>query len=510
MYIERHADLQKAAWQQVLQILRHRLADVLSECQVREKQHDDFLANQTDDLLAKHTAELRDDVDRAEAIMTEVQAVRQREAAGLEMLRRVWQGTQRMKRYVYRQGLPMGEVDRLLAQKWAHNFGASDYWISAMESARCAELVALGIYRELYGNVEDLSILQRTAPSDTRWQAADIDAVGRWVDVKNAHRSFSSRKSYSEHRVKCLKSDRLNRDVAVSGFLSMYIADGEVGSGEQVVWLGETTLGIIESLRSKFETHYLQLDFSGQSAIRIPPWLFEYPPECYAERDAALASVRSRGFILPRSACPLGLLVLADRIARPLPRDLLSEESLALSRRLLPGATPTRPVLFLHVLDRFCRTTLDGVPFPLNELRQILSSEECDKATPLGVLDPLETVNELLDVLGSVAECCAQHAVAFTSFRMTGAGIFQGRRNGGKWQTIFAYCGGWRRSPNVKCGQSPLFMGKNDQCACGKLVCHTCGYCDKDCPQCSPRQEGWPTRPHHADHGDESSARPCG
>jgi hypothetical protein len=505
-YIKEHAN----DWQTVFVLLQRSLDDARSECQVQKERHDVFLAHELEDRLTTYIAELRDVVTCAGAIVTAVQVVRERETAAVEAVRKVWQGTQGVRRLVDRRGTHLDEDDRSLAGDWARQWrdsGGSDYWITgAMESARCAELVALDIYRELYGEVEDLSILQKVAPiSDPRWQTADIDAAGRWIDVKNARRSFSSRNSYSEHCVKRFKSGQGNRQVVVSGFLSPYLTDGGIGTGEQVVWPGETTLEIIKSLRDQFETDYLQLNFYSKWTSRIPPWLFEYPRECYAERDAALVSGRSHRFNLPRSDCPLGFLLLTSRVEPSFPEGPLSEEVLALTRRIGAGSTPTRPMLFLHVLDRFCRTARDEVPFPSEALRQILFSagphslSECTHdTTPLAVLDPLETVKELLDVLGRVAECCARRAVAFTSFRLAGAGVFQGRCSDGTWQTIFAYCGGWRKLPNggkVKCGQSPLFLGQDDPCdGRGKLVCHMCGYCSESeiCPRCSPRQAGWP------------------
>jgi hypothetical protein len=322
------------------------------------------------------------------------------------------------------------------------------------------------------------------------------------VDVKNARRSFSSPNSYSEHCVKRFKSDQHNRQVLVSGFLSPYLTGGGIGMGEQVVWLGETTLGSIEELRRQFETDYFQLDLSSKWAIRIPPWLFDYPPECYAERDAAIASARSPGFILPRCDLPIGMLVLAGQVGHPSLEDPSSEEAAALSRRIGTGSVPTRPTLFLHVLDRFCILTRAGLPFPADALRRILFPPdssvlaECsDATTPLAVLDPLNTVKELLDVLEKVAETCAERAVAFTSFRLVGSGVFQGRRDSCNWHTIFAYCGGWRKLGNggrVKCGQNPLFLGQNEPCGeCGKLVCHECGYCSERCSLCSFRQADW-------------------
>lgn len=272
---------------------------------------------------------------------------------------------------------------------------------------------------------------------------------------------------------------------------------------EPIVWLGETTLGAIENLRRAFEADYLQIDISGQWSTLLPPWIFEYPPECYADRDAALTSVRSPEFLLPRATCTPGLLVLAGRVAPAAPEDTVHREAILLSRRLAAEAFLTRPVLFLHILDRFCRCLRGGVPFPDAALREILFAAgspthggSAAATTPLALFDPLGTVPELLDVLGCVAERCADRAVSFTSFRLAGARVLQGRQGHDRWQTIYAYCGGWRRLRNgrtVKCGQSPLFLGQNDSCACGKLVCQTCGYCGRMCPSCSPRQAEWVT-----------------
>src|SRR5713226_3563520 len=172
-----------------------------------------LLAHEFEDRLAVHVAELRDAVAHAKAITTEMQTARDRETASVEAVRKVWQGTQCVKRYVNNDGAVLDEDDRSLAADWARDFEGSDYWIGAMESARCAELVALDIYRQIYGEVEDLSILQKLAPSDTRWKAADIDTAGRWIDVKNARRSFSSPTSYSEHCVKRFKSGQGDHQV---------------------------------------------------------------------------------------------------------------------------------------------------------------------------------------------------------------------------------------------------------------------------------------------------------
>jgi hypothetical protein len=475
--------------------LHQRRETALSERRVLKEQHDVLRAHKLEEQLRDSITELRDALTDAKSIIAEGQQALERETAAVQLVGGVWQGTFGVSRYVYREGRTfLREDDKWLARQWASSIKGEKYAISAMDSARCAELVALDIYRELYGQVEDLSILQKRAPADIRWKTADIDAAGRLVDIKNARRSFSSPNSYSEHCVKQFKQGSRNSQVIVSGFLSPHRRETRLGRFEAIVWLGETSLGTIESLRLQFETDYLELDLSGKGANRIPPWLFDYPEKCYAERDRALAQGRAPSFVLPRTDCPLGFLVLADRVEQSSSGDTLLEEALALARRIRANGTATRPVLFLHVLDRFCCTAREGVSFPSSALRQILFSAKAPvppncslAAAPLAVFDPLETVRELLEVLERVADRCAKRAIAYTSFKLVGTGILRGRRKGGKWQTIFGYCGGSRRLQNgqiVKCGQCPLYLGQNEPCeTCGNLVCHAkgCGYCSKKC-----------------------------
>jgi hypothetical protein len=512
---------QARLWRTILDLLQRNLDIAFSERRVQKERHDDSLTREFMPLLTPHIAQLREAMAVSQGIITEVQAANERETASIEGVRAIWLGTQHAERYANRAGAIMDDVDKSLAADWARHHQGSPFWIGAMKSARRAELVALRLYQEIYGDSKDLSILQNRDPSDEQWKIADIETGGRWIDVKNACRSLSSRESYSEHLVKKFKEYQPNCEVVVSGFLSPYHKEPNlemtdevfvdpcpVETTEKVVWLGETTEGAINRLKGQFETDYLKLDLSVfetdylkpdrsvKGAKRIPPWLFDYPPECYAQRDAALSCGRSPDFILPRSDCPLGFLTLVGRVEQSFPECRLSEEALAINRRIAAGATLTRPMLFLHIMDRFCRSTREKAPFPANDLRQILFPAtspflaECSTpTTPLAVLDPLETVKELLDVLEKVANTCAQRAIAFTTFRLAGRGVFQGRWNGENWQTIFAYCGGWRTKPIGKCGQSPLFLGQNNSCEiCSKLVCHTCGYCSETCQHCLPRQ----------------------
>jgi hypothetical protein len=519
-------------WQHVLDVVQQGLSEARLECQELEKRHNILLARVCEEQLTAHKDDLRFAISAAHPILAEVQTALAREKNSAKAIQSVCQGTEFTKRYVSRVPPSFEEPDRLLAKNWARAFKGSDFDIGAMESARRAELVALDIYRSIYGEAEDLSILYQVARSDARWKIADIAAGGRWIDIKNARRSYSSPHSYSEQRIKRLKLDEQKQPVAVSGFLSPYLPNGE-----PVIWLGELTAQGIENLRTVFETDYLKLDLSDNcfegsgsdgGTLRIPPWLFDYPSECYAERDAALQVGKSADFILPRSQCPLWFLVLTDRVSQSSPNAPLQEQAIALSRRIKARSAPTRPMLFLHVLDVFCQSVRGRKTFPAKELREIVfpmievnpaempscmvisdfgessfSAESLiagkfpDQTIPLGVVDPLETVKELIDVLEKVAATCAERTTTFTSFKLAGSGVLRGKLSAGNWQTIFAYCGGWRRiaSGVTKCGQCPIYLGRNDACEspiCGKLVCNKCGYCYKKCRYCAPRQADWP------------------
>jgi len=153
-------------------------------------------------------------------------------------------------------------------------------------------------------------------------------------------------------------------------------------------------------------------------------------------RNAEQCSWRQREFPLGNPLLPVGLLLLAGRVAPTRPRDTLWEEVALLGRGFTASATPAGPTLFLHVLDRFRHTA--RVPFPANALRQTLFSAKSaalsrcsDNTMPLAAFDPVEVVNALLDVLEQVATTCAQLAAAFTSFRLAGPSILQGRQDHG-------------------------------------------------------------------------------
>lgn len=384
--------------------------------------------------------------------------------------------------------------DRSLAEAWCRDGrGESKFYLDAMLSARGAELMALTIYRELYGSAIDLSILQLSRSDDVRWHTADILANSQYIDVKNA-RSDGERRSYSEFLVPRFKKDRRGRDVAICGILSPLIT-----TCFPAIWLGETSLQAIQVLCNEFESDYLDMSYLGDIEAFIPSWMFDYPSVCYHERDRKIHVLRTLrtcdGAEVPAVSTPLAIH----------PADLcaVSREGMYLANRFCDDR-PCRPVLFLHVLDRFCSTAISGDEFPFERLNQgifltksRLGSETFQNPeTPLAIADPLRSIHNLLNVLGSVAATCRSRAVRFRSFRLRGPAILQGKRQDGNWSTIFAYCGGWKvldDGRRVRCGQMPIYMGQDDECSrCHRLVCHKCGFCHADCNLMKVRQESWP------------------
>jgi hypothetical protein len=481
-----------------------RTAKAVAARQQREALHDETLERRFESKLLPAVAAVTELMDVARRTIVEVRRARQREAESTGAVLAVWQVLRERKQTLFRKPKGLGEADLALVSQWGDGRSSDIYWMKAMRAARGAELVALDIYRELRENAEDLSVQQVLQPDDDRWRLADIKVCDDFIDVKNAMGSFSSRRRYSEHYVKRFKQDNNSRDVVISGFLSPYPHEGYADHGPDedklVCWLGETSLGMIDQMKREFEADYLQLDLP----TTVPPWLFDYPGTVYAERNASLTRVCSAGFAFPRADCPVGAVVLAGRVPKPLENDQLAEEAYALSRRRCKLGYVSRPLLYLHVFDRFCRSVVAGAQFPAGILRDIIFPSGSpvlrgvtDASTPLAVLDPVEIVSELIDVLEKVSKYCSLGEYGFTQFRLTGRGLFRGRRKNGAWQTILAYCGGLKKlngGGRVKCGRNPLFIGGNEVCpaeACGYLICDCCGYCREECPNCSGRQERW-------------------
>lgn len=474
--------------------------------------HDETIHRSVAVAQRESVGRLEESIHAAGHLITELESVDRRESEALQALHAPVRALLESLPFTFRVPLLLTEQDHDLAMIWARGAGESSFHDSRMHSARQAELTAIEMYRELYGAAEDLSIGQLRLDGDRRWESADIASGGRWIDVKNARRSFSSRNNYSEHCVPRFKLDRRGQDVFISAFLSPYRPHEFDGAAEPLVWLGETTRSEIAELEQAFGSPHLSVSFSEIEASLLPPWLFDYPSSFYKNRDAALSRLRGPGYTLPIQDVHPSIALLArgaEGFLGPVPPEAVSPsiscdaELLELARRLASVRTVRRSVVFLHLLDRFCRSLLEDKAFPGEQLRWLLyppmgTSPSALAAIhhPLVLCDPLGVVSELLAVLSKASETCRGLALAFTRFRLRGSGILQGFANTGRWRTIIAYCGGWGRlrdGRSVRCGQNPVFLGQDESCTeCERLICHRCGYCGQGCPECLPRQQDWP------------------
>ena len=471
--------------------LRAALAKYEDECVRTESERDNNINCAIEQRVLSRSAVLVESVKAAQAAIAIARSVISRDAESVDQVRQVWKAVYDRKEWVHRRRRSFVEEDVHLVSEWANGKLPGSDWHRAMESARHAELVALEIYHELDGPADDLSILQVTRRSDPTWRTADIATpTRRWIDVKNARRSDRSPNSYSKYLVPKFKHRPGREDVVVSAFLSANCS-GEVTDDTPeaaVCWVGETTLDSIRRLNAAFTKEHLQVALFTKSASSLPPWVFDYPDAFYRERDVALQAIRSNAYVLPRRECPVSLLVLANRVQSAPPDDPLAVEAASFGQRLGTVRSVTRPVVFLHILDRFCSAVRDSKPFPTGALREILFPKQsatigalANAQTPLAMLDPLETISELLKALDAVSRLCSIQKYKFVRFNLTGKGILRGCLGDSPERTILAFCGG--------CGRSPLYIGQNEWCCrCWWLVCDACDHCTLGCPRIRQRR----------------------
>jgi hypothetical protein len=161
------------------------------------------------------------------------------------------------------------------------------------------------------------------------------------------------------------------------------------------------------------------------------------------------------------------------------------------------------PFVFLAVLDHFTRVlsgALSDEGYQPAACARFLFARDKDTQTPLGIPDPLRTVHALLETLEMLWHGSREEARTFSRFRLRGMRVLKGSGAGeGREQTLVAYCGGWTRSRRtgnrVRCGQSPLVLGRERDGGCrpcprcGFLVCPTCLFCTRNCPGIQEREQ---------------------
>ena len=146
---------------------------------------------------------------------------------------------------------------------------------------------------------------------------------------------------------------------------------------------------------------------------------------------------------------------------------------------------PTRQRLRRHSLD----TTLPVSPGQKSRSDHPYEvAVELEESQSGGLHDPTNSIADLLDLLEKAGRAIKKHGIPFTHFTVRGTHILEARVGDEKPWTVYAYCGGRKRSGD-RCGNSPLVIGEHRSCElCHRLICNKCQNCS---PRCSGRRACW-------------------
>ncbi len=361
-------------------------------------------------------------------------------------------------------------------------------------SARSAEIVAISFLSDLGKQTTDVSIRQLDTNSDD-WKTHDVDADGDPIDVKNARRSFSSQDSYVKHTIPMFKyARRLTSDVTVLGILSDYVSWAQIDTG----WLGSAMiLGQVRNedlvaLASWMDRNFGDiLDFgviSGNRSATYPGWVFEYPEQWYVRRPEAMNQIRGLLKECPeplkaRKVIPSYVYAFLDESEQTsvkdgtkLDADLFREfgslrREIGLSRRSLFGWI--LGVMLRALIDRggisVAQTTAS-----LRRLLFVPDSTETPR-NPAGLFDPAAYISNLITMFEAIGRNIRPELLqSIRFFDLSAPTILRGRLADGRWQTVFAHCGG--------CGKNPIHLGNSETCPeCGFLICGECAHCSISC-----------------------------
>ncbi|WP_312734346.1 cold shock domain-containing protein [Brevundimonas sp.] len=406
------------------------------------------------------------------------------------------------------------DQDREIADHWARD--GLPAVRAKMISARAAEIAAKEIYESVGHSVADVSISQLES-GRTDWLTHDLLLDGSIaIDVKNSRRPISAKNFYVEHTVPRFKLDRRGFNVRVAAFLSPYIKAGLVDTPygryfpkEDVVFLGEVSVEEMDKLSKAFDAPNFSVPRPTDRVF--PNWVFTYPASWYREFHQLIET--AEGVDWPSeeewgavfSNIPKVTVIQAFCILQKTLPTHISDEmwdwQLSLHHRLrsVIGAPPNLPAIFLTILTDFLSA--------LSEDRENYAPKDCEHLLfidgsprfPLGAIDPLQLVSNLLKTLQTLWDGRGETRLArFKQFRFVGLGILQGRESQERpWTTIIAYCGGVQyetdkdghiefhegvATPKGKCGNTPLIIGHSRTCpSCRKLICSKCSFCSQPC-----------------------------
>ncbi len=370
-------------------------------------------------------------------------------------------------------------------------------------SARSAEKVSIDFYRHYEKKVKDISTTQIYENSKYDWRNYDIDVDGLHIDVKNSRQSQNSSDRYTEYYIqKKFKHNKRNQEVIISGVFSPYLwpctllEPIEYHGDTTTQFLGETTKKNRQTLKNEFNDLVDFVEPNPGSEYFLPPWVFEYPEYVYTERNKALKELKNftnldalKGAIFKFKLRPVGIAAGID-LTEILGNEVLDDWERSFLNQLhnrIEKYGLSLPFLFLTILEHFLSMATSSKTvsnFEPSKYRRFLFYEESDK--PLGIYDPLKTVDSLIKALDTLWTDENGSIRQFRKFKLKSFNILQAKRNSNEdlWTTLIAYCGG-RLEDRSSCGKNPLILGESEQCEYGKLICPEpdCGFCCQTCKE---------------------------
>ncbi len=407
---------------------------------------------------------------------------------------------------------PMNNLNRMSLVELMKTDSKTAGHLGRLLSARFAEKTAMYFYQnqDKTKTVEDISITQIDENNNSDWRDYDLKVDGYPIDVKNSRRSQKSKDRYTEHCVPQFKCSRENKNVKISGVFSPYIRTPELleptehHENAEILFLGETDIEEQQKLKQEFKDLVGFERPNNPSKYFLPPWVFDYPEYVYKVRDNALKELK--GFSdLALLKDELNLIPVAIAAGIDLTK-ILDKEALDhwewcfldQLRNRIERRGLSLPFLFLSILEHFLDMAMAASPkivsdFKPEKYREFLFCKEPDK--PLGIYDPLKTIDALINVLSILWTAEDGLIRKFRVFKLISFNILQGKSNpnDSSWTTLIAYCGGWLNK--ARCGKNSLVLGEGESelCErCSKLICPDCGFC---CEKC--REERSPTSSSH-------------
>ena len=395
-----------------------------------------------------------------------------------------------------------------------------DYHLGRLLSARSAEKAAVAFYRNYGKAVQDISIAQTGEDFDSEWRFHDLDVEGVPIDIKNSRAYKNGETRYSEYCIPQFKRDRKDQNVTIAGVFSPYLWPRDIlkptpySRDFSVQFLGETTLARLERLSEEFNSLVEFQSDRPELDSFLPPWVFEYPDYVYTERNKALNDFQDFSKIAESTSTPIGRglvpVAIASRtdLTTVLNQDALNDWERVFLCQLCDRIEKyglSLPFVFLTVLAHFLDVAGSSQPdsnFDPDKYRRFLFCEDANRLwpdpnrlwdvrnRPLGIYDPLKTIDALITALGTLWTAENGLIRKFQVFKLISFNILKGKSDDQTdrlWTTLIAYCGGRLPKDGSACGKNPLVLGESELCDYLRLICPECGYC---CPSCKPGIDG--------------------